>query len=161
METTCSREKLESLKVKLSFDNLFNMDKVGRSGGLALYWKSPHNVRLLKFGRNFIDVRVENADSGTWRCTRFYGFPETSKRRDSWELLCSLSSLSSLPWVCIGDFNDLLHNSEKRGGCQHPNWKLKGFRDAVSDPGLVDLSMEGYQYTWEGLGARLTGWRRD
>ena len=83
METMCSREKLESLKVKLGFDNLFNMDKVGRSGGLSLYWKSPHNVRLLKFGRNFIDVRVENADSETWRCTGFYGFPETSKRRDS------------------------------------------------------------------------------
>ncbi|KAH9648318.1 reverse transcriptase domain-containing protein [Citrus sinensis] len=90
-----------------------------------------------------------NSDTGTWRCTGFYGFPKTRKRRDSWELLRSLSSISSLPWVCIGDFNDLLHNSEKRGGCQHPNWKLKGFRDAVSDPGLVDLSMEGYQYTWE------------
>ncbi|KAH9708700.1 reverse transcriptase domain-containing protein [Citrus sinensis] len=122
---------------------------VGRSGGLALYWNSSHNVRLLKFGRNFIDVQVENADSRTWRCTGFYGFPETSKRRDSWELLRSLSSISSLPWVCIGDFNDLLHNSEKRGRCQHSNWKLQGFRAAVSDSGLVDLGMEGYQYTWE------------
>ncbi|KAH9786028.1 reverse transcriptase domain-containing protein [Citrus sinensis] len=122
---------------------------MGRSGGLALYWNSSHNVRLMKFGRNFIDVQVENADSRTWRCTGFYGFPETSKRRDSWELLRSLSSISSLPWVCIGDFNDLLHNSEKRGRCQHPNWKLQGFRAAVSDSGLVDLGMEGYQYTCE------------
>ena len=83
METLCSREKLENLKFKLGFNNLFTVDKVGRSGGLALYWKSSHNVRLLKFGRNFIDVRVENADSRTWRCTGFYGFPETSKRQDS------------------------------------------------------------------------------
>ena len=149
METLCSREKLEILKFKLGFNNLFTVDKVGRSGGLALYWNSSHNVRLMKFGRNFIDVQVENANSRTWRCTRFYGFPETSKRRDSWELLRSLSSISSLPWVCIGDFNDLLHNSEKRGRCQHPNWKLQGFRAAVSDSGLVDLGMEGYQYTCE------------
>ena len=51
--------------------------------------------------------------------------------------------------MCIGDFNELLHNSEKCGRCQQPNWKLKGFRAAVSDSGLVDLGMKGYQYTWE------------
>ena len=66
MEILCSKETLENLKFKLGFGNLFNVDKVGRSGGLALYWKSSHNVRLLKCGRNFIDVRVENADSRTW-----------------------------------------------------------------------------------------------
>ena len=72
-----------------------------------------------------------------------------NRRRDSWELLRSLSSVSSLPWICIDDFNNLLHISEKRGRCEHPNWKLNGFRVAVSGSRLVDLGMDDYQYPWE------------
>ena len=61
----------------------------------------------------------------------------------------SLSNLSSLPWVCIGDFNDLLAANEKRGQHEHPSWKLRGFNRAIDDCGLVDLGMEGYKFTWE------------
>lgn len=51
--------------------------------------------------------------------------------------------------MCLGDFNDLLESSEKRGNREHPNWKLRGFQDAVANSELVDLGMEGYQFTWE------------
>lgn len=57
--------------------------------------------------------------------------------------------MSSLPRVCIGDFNDLLAAHEKRGKNEHPNWKLRGFKQAVVDGGLSDIDMEGYQFTWE------------
>ncbi|KAH9768542.1 reverse transcriptase domain-containing protein [Citrus sinensis] len=63
--------------------------------------------------------------------------------------MCSLASSSSLPWVCIGDFNDLIHLREKWGKHVHPNWKLHGFQEAVADSGLFDLGMSGYQFTWE------------
>ena len=36
METLCSKNILESIKLKLGFDGLFVVDCVGRSGGLAL-----------------------------------------------------------------------------------------------------------------------------
>lgn len=39
--------------------------------------------------------------------------------------------------------------NEKRGRRDHPNWKLQGFRNAITDTGLIDLGMEGYQFTWE------------
>ena len=37
MKTLCSQEKLESLKLKFGYANLFTVNKVGRNGGLALY----------------------------------------------------------------------------------------------------------------------------
>ena len=125
------------------------MERVGRSGGLALFWKPNYKVQLLKFGKTFIDVSVENIEGKQWRVTGFYGFPESSRRRDSWNLLRLLASFSSLPWVCLGDFNDLLHSSEKQGKHAHSNWKMHGFRKAVTDSGLSDLGMSGYQFTWE------------
>ena len=149
METLCHRTQLEHLKMKLGFENLFVVDRVGHSGGLALFWKAKFKVRLLKYANNFIDVAIDGAGSGQWRLTGYYGFPESARRRESWNLLRHLASCSSLPWVCVEDFNDLLSNSEKRWKRVHPNWKLNGFREAVEDAGLVDLGMEGYQFTWE------------
>lgn len=83
METLCCRDKLEAIKIKMGYEGLFAVDRVGRSGGLALYWKSTYKVNLLKYGRNFIDVVVEESDLGKWRVTGFYGFPESCQRRDS------------------------------------------------------------------------------
>ncbi|XP_052299532.1 uncharacterized protein LOC127903030 [Citrus sinensis] len=133
----------------MGFDGLFVVDRMGRSGGLALLWDANTNVSLLSYARNFIDVHVEVAGLGDWRLTGFYGFPESSRRRQSWDLLRFLSSSSTAPWVCLGDFNDLLAASEKKSRLEHPQWKLQGFKKAISDSGLLDVGMEGYQFTWE------------
>ncbi|XP_024039536.1 uncharacterized protein LOC112098144 [Citrus clementina] len=61
----------------------------------------------------------------------------------------SLALSSSLPRICLGDFNDLLHPSEKCGKHVHPNWKLHGFQEVFLDSGLFDLGIIDYQFTWE------------
>lgn len=77
METLCHRNQLEHLKIKLGFENLFVVDRVGRSGGLALFWKAKFKVRLLKYANNFIDMAIDGAGSGQWRLTGYYGYPES------------------------------------------------------------------------------------
>ncbi|XP_031097211.1 uncharacterized protein LOC116001448 [Ipomoea triloba] len=86
---------------------------------------------------------------GTWRMTGFYGFLERGRRYASWELLRSLADKSPLPWVVMGDFNDLLFQHEKRGGNPHPHNLLRGFGEVVDECGLFQLPMQGYQFTWE------------
>ena len=61
----------------------------------------------------------------------------------------SLAIISTLPWCCIGDYNDLLTQAEKRGRRSHPEWLIKGFREATESSGLIDIGMEGFQFTWE------------
>ncbi|KAJ9548141.1 hypothetical protein OSB04_020684 [Centaurea solstitialis] len=85
---------------------------------------------------------------GTWRFTGFYGFPERTRRRVSWNLLRSLAEQSNLPWVVMGDFNDLLSQEEKQGLHEHPDWCIQGFRETLSDCRLMDLSMHGFPFTW-------------
>ncbi|KAH9666675.1 hypothetical protein KPL70_020731 [Citrus sinensis] len=121
METLSCMSKLESLKSNMGFNGLFVVDRVGRSGGLALFWNSDHQVKLLRYGRNFIDVEVEAVDNSRWRLTGYYCFPEFSRRRESWDLLRVLATSSSLAWVCLGDFNDILTANEKRDRRDHPN----------------------------------------
>lgn len=63
-------------------------------------------------------------------------------------MLRMLANQSSRPWMIMGDFNDLMHQSEKRGRAPHPPWLITGFCEAVADSGLQDFPFEGDQYTW-------------
>lgn len=84
---------------------------------------------------------------GRRRLTLFYGFPETTRRRDCWTLLRSLASRSTLPWCVLGDINNLLHTSDK-GRFPPPSWLLNGFQNAIRDCNLIDMPLEGYPFMW-------------
>lgn len=140
---------MERIGAQLGYDGSFVVDCVGHSGRIALFWKNQQGVKLISYSRNRIDVEVRLDDMVAWRLTGYDGMPERNWRRESWNLLRKLANLSILPWCCIGDFNDLMYGSEKRGFVLHPNWLLEGFRSAVHDSGLTDLGMIGYSFTWE------------
>ncbi|KEH43724.1 endonuclease/exonuclease/phosphatase family protein [Medicago truncatula] len=93
-------------------------------------------------------VEINDCEKGLWSLTGFYGYPNGSRRRASWDLLCHLSSQSMLPWCIFGDFNDIMDASEKRGRNIRSNWLINGFRQAVLDFGLSDVPIEGYPFTW-------------
>jgi hypothetical protein len=51
-----------------------------------------------------------------WKFTGFYGHLNVNKRFEAWELLRFLTNLSSEPWLCLGDFNEVITSSEKWEG---------------------------------------------
>jgi hypothetical protein len=132
----------------LGFDAAFAVDRIGRSGGLALLWRNNINCQIINYSQNFINAEVNTEGATPWRFTGFYGYPEQDRRRDSWDLLRSLAHDTSLPWCVMGDFNDMLSAEDKRGGSVRPNWMIRGFRQAVQDSMLIDLPMEGHPFTW-------------
>lgn len=58
------------------------------------------------------------------------------------------ATMSQLPWCIIGDFNDILSDSDKNGRVAHPQWLLIGFREAILYCNLTDIPLEGYPFTW-------------
>jgi len=96
-------------------------------GGLAILWKHPFDCNLLNYSTNFINMEVSHPNFPRWRLTGFYGCPENGRRRDSWDLLRTLSQDNTLPWCIMGDFNDILSNDEKRSTIDHPpmeTWRV-------------------------------------
>ncbi|XP_031121072.1 uncharacterized protein LOC116024317 [Ipomoea triloba] len=141
---------LERVRVRLKYDNCFVVNARGRSGGLALLWNAGVSVEVRGYSNHYIDAVVTREDGGTqWRFTGYYGNPDRQRRRDSWDLLRYSSSLNNLPWVIMGDFNDLLLENEKIGRVPHPGWLLRGFGEVVRESGLSDFAFQGFQYTWE------------
>lgn len=50
--------------------------------------------------------------------------------------------------MVVGDFNELLHASEKLGGSPRREGQMKLFRDALSYNDLFDLGFAGSPFTW-------------
>ena len=97
------------------------MPSVQRGDGLALLWKSSMRVDVQTYSPRHIDAIVtEEQGNKKWRFTGFYGNPETSKREESWKPLEQLSRSCDLPWVYMGDFNEIMHSGEKKGGGARP-----------------------------------------
>uniref|UniRef100_A0A803QQ56 Reverse transcriptase domain-containing protein n=1 Tax=Cannabis sativa TaxID=3483 RepID=A0A803QQ56_CANSA len=72
-----------------------------------------------------------------------------NRRAQSWNLLRTLSSSSSLPWCVIGDINNVLRQEDKKGGQPYLVWLLEGFQKAIANCHLLDLDLTGYSFTWE------------
>ena len=52
------------------------------------------------------------------------------------------------PWLCFGDFNAILHSSEKQSLRQPQNSQINEFREALESCQLEDLGYKGYPFTW-------------
>jgi exonuclease III len=148
-ETRLDSLGVEWLHVKLKFGGAFCVPRVRTGGGLAMLWTDKAKVGVNTYSKNHIDAFVlDTVTQKEFRVTGFYGNAETHRRRESWALLKHLSSLSSLPWVCMGDFNEVLDYWEVKGRRARPLWQIQDFRDAVAHCELHDLGFEGNQFTW-------------
>ena len=132
MDTLVHKMKIKELRIK---SRKFAVNSIGHSGGLAMLWNSSLSCSISSFSNNHIDLIIFES-TGDWRLTDYHGFPERHKRRASWTLLRALAIRSSLPWVCIGDFNDLLSPTDKKGSVAHHNWLFRGFHGALTNYSL-------------------------
>lgn len=151
-ETKMSANRSQDLRWRLGFPNAFGVNcDAGLGGGLVVMWKNKVNMELKTYSKYHIDMRVtENAgDSRSWRFTGFYGDSKRSQRKESWRMLRFLRNESDLPWLCAGDFNEILHDQEQFGGNDREEWKMEGFREAVQYCGFTDLGYSGTPFTWD------------
>jgi hypothetical protein len=146
-----TEERSWGLMKALGYPNGEVVATTGLSGGLALFWRRDVMVALQSKSRSHIDVVLscDNFHGRQLRFTGFYGEPRREMRKNSWYLMRFLHAQLDLPWLCAGDFNEVLNPSEHVGACEREAWQMEGFQDAVADCGLVDLGFVGLPYTWD------------
>lgn len=72
-----------------------------------MLWSHEVSLEIKSYSLCHIDVVVLSKSGSYWRCTGVYGHLESTQKQHTWELLKRLASLSSLPWLCFGDFNEV------------------------------------------------------
>ncbi|KAM0903186.1 hypothetical protein ACQ4PT_018814 [Festuca glaucescens] len=151
METRMGEEKARGLQRDLGFPNAIVVKSEGLSGGLMLLWGRGITVAELSKSKSHIDVLLscDKLRITHWRLTGFYGEPRRERRKNSWYLLRFLRAQSDAPWLCLGDFNEVLAADEQFGGLGREQWQIRGFKEAVEDCGFADLGYHGLPYTWD------------
>ncbi|GMJ01722.1 hypothetical protein HRI_003841400 [Hibiscus trionum] len=149
-ETKLRSAQMAQVRRRCGFINVIDVDAVGRSGGLSLGWKNNCGVSLCSYSQRHIDVIInEDSDGNIWRCTGFYGVPEEQHRAAAWNLLRQINDMPEIPWVIIGDFNEIAYSNEKQGGLTRSERQMSEFRRVLSDCEVEDMGYRGRWYTWE------------
>ena len=105
------------------------------------------SVRMQGVTKNYIDVIIE--EEGGWRFTGIYGEPEWNQKGRTWDAIRSIRGDLTAPWLLMGDFNEILYNSEKEGGRPRTQRQLQAFHDVLSECELNYMEFTGDLYTWQ------------
>ena len=146
-ETWLDWEQMVGIKERLDFGDLCIAPSEGWGGGLALLWKANIKFWVDSFFKYHIDSVIEGGSENAWHLTGFYREPDTYHRSEGWSMLCMLGSKLTMPWCCLGDFNELLKVQDKKGGAPRAQSQMQMFRDALDYCGFVDLGFSGPDFT--------------
>jgi hypothetical protein len=132
-ETRIFSDNVDILLCSLGLPFSMGVGSYGRGGGLSLLWNHDLKVQLASCDKLHFDVVLLDPISEVelWRFTGFYGESRRDLRYKSRDLLKLLNNHGDLPWLCAGDFNEVLEASEQFGGNVRPERQMDGFREAV------------------------------
>jgi exonuclease III len=157
-ETKIDNRRIEKFRWMLGLPNMLSKPCVGKSGGIALFWRKGLDVTpqaILKY-----DIVVVNSEKGSWRFTGLYGEPHSDKKDTTWRALRVLNVRPG-PWLRMGNFNEILYQHEKQGGAARAQRCMDKFRDVLEECGLDNLGYTGDIFTWRNHRHKAEGYIRD
>jgi endonuclease/exonuclease/phosphatase family metal-dependent hydrolase len=84
-----------------------------------------------------------------WRFTGIYGEPRWQDKYKTWDKFNELKNDYDLPWVILGNFNEILFSHEKEGGNRRSQSYMLAFQNALTDCDLDDMGFSGDPFTWK------------
>ena len=116
METKNKSVSLERIWRRVHFTNQCYVESEGLSEGLALWWMDDFQLDIRHKSRNMIRAVISiSSFSPSWAILFVYAPPQRSLRRNFWVQIKQMALANNNPWVCIGDFNEIVLIGEKEG----------------------------------------------
>jgi hypothetical protein len=134
---------MTEFKRKLDMEHMEVVDCEGKGGGLAVLWRRDVDVVVRGKSKYYIDMEVSVTGESAWRFTGMYGEPHADIKYKTWDVLRKLhgENAAGLPWLCAGDFNEILFHHEKEGGVPRSQACLNRFKEALEWCDLTDLGL--------------------
>ena len=112
-----------------------------------MFWKPEVNLLVITASKNYIDTLIKY-EGKEFYATFIYVDTDSTKRKQTWDELTSLSTIINSPWIFFGDFNDITGNLEKDGGRTRPEGSFIDFRTFLSACDMFDLPDSGDFLSW-------------
>ncbi|KAM1294906.1 hypothetical protein ACFX1Q_015702 [Malus domestica] len=144
--------RVDGVRRRLGFSKGFHVSPIGRAGGLSMWWDESVDVEVGFSSKYSIDARFKLVDSEGWtRVTWVYGTSYRAEKEAFWGWMHTWFKPSNIPWLCGGDFNEILWDYEKSGGADlnyNRPWFLEEFLNSSE---LMDMEFKGPPFTWRGM----------
>ena len=93
-------EEMRWIQEDLPYRCMLAVPCTQRRSGLALLCKEEVNLNIQTYSPHHIDTLILNEEQHLWRLTGFYGWPEESQKKESWQLLKHLHTRLSVLCLC-------------------------------------------------------------
>ncbi|XP_059430102.1 uncharacterized protein LOC132163748 [Corylus avellana] len=148
-ETKTSPSQVSSILNRLGFYLMTQVASIGSSGGLVLAWRLGVELESFLTNKNNITAWCySDPPNCPWILSCIYGPSEKKNKLAFWDSLTAAGEAFVSPWLCIGDFNFVLDQSEKLGGRPVASSSHCPFRNFIDQHGMVDLGFVGNPFTW-------------
>ena len=149
-ETRVGGSRAEKIIEGLPFDGYITTETIGYAGGLWTLWRSEDaDVKLLSATEQEIHATVKVCASKlSWLFTAIYASPRLAERRILWSNIEKVGQLHNLPWLMIGDFNEVLRGEDKFEGNQINLNRALEFKECLDSCNFVNLGFARPKYTW-------------
>ncbi|GFZ00592.1 eukaryotic translation initiation factor 4E [Actinidia rufa] len=120
------------------------------NGRILIIWKSDKvNLDILESNAQVIQCLATCiSTSRKFYISFVYAFNTVVSRRPLWDNLCKFSSSIELPWLLLGDFNNVLKGEVRANGIPVTLYEMKDFQDCCYEMGITDLRYTVLFYTW-------------
>lgn len=118
MKTRVGRDRVGRIIVNLPFDGFLTTNTTGYAGGLQVLWKRGEVETILLASKEqgiHATIKVHSSNLSLL-ISAIYASPQLAKTRILWSNLMEVTQFHNLPWLMLGDFNEVLCGNDKYGG---------------------------------------------
>lgn len=109
METKNREKVITRLQQRLKFRNSHILNPVGMAGGLVLLWYEYFMIDMIQANQELFDMTcVDSRCQLSMRLTCVHAPAAYHPRQLFWTALQQIARTNTSPWLCIGDFNEIL-----------------------------------------------------
>lgn len=137
----------------MPFEGALHVNTYGYTRGIWLLWYlEVADIAKLASMEQEIHALVKVRSSNiSWIIFAIYASPKIVECSCLWNNLSIVAKLHRLPWVMLGDFNEVLSSNEKFRGNLVCIRQVLRFKECLDDCGMMDLGFCGPRYTWSNL----------
>lgn len=128
----------------------FEIPSIGRKGGLVVAWRKWVVLDVGFCSHHFVNLVVNSNPQGHPCLLSFvYGLTLRNEKAAFWyDLSCRGNDFAG-PWLCLGDFNAIMHQNDKWGGRPVGSSSISGLMNRfLWQIGMIDLGFSGNPFTW-------------
>lgn len=154
IETHVQRKNVDSTMKNIlpgwSLESNYEFSDLGK---IWLVWDPSVQVRVITKSLQMITCTIKLPFQATEiGVSMVYGSNCRKERRLLWdelETLSASSQLCGLPWIVLGDFNEIVSPTERSSADQfYTSRGMRDFRECLERSSLADLHFSGHNFTW-------------